>query len=163
MRKSLFIVLALALVASSCSVSKAAREQRNLISGTWNLDNARYENSSEALEAILFSDANILCFEGSNWFFRDNNSTGRYTLKQGSLCEGGDRYIRWSVQEPAAGGSQMQFKFIDADNKDISGGYGYRLDIAQLSPANMVLTTPSSVNGKRVTVVLEFSKVPESK
>lgn len=147
------------LIIVSCSVSKEVREQRNLISGTWTLDNISYENNDGSFKSVLFNDADAICFEGSNWFFRDNNSTGRYTIAQSSLCQGGDRFIRWSVVEnPESYSSQLQFKFIDDKRKDVSGGIGYRLNIANLTSDEMTLKSNATVDGQTVTIVYEFSK-----
>ena len=149
----------LLLIIISCSISKSVREQRNLISGSWTLENISYENNQGNFKAQLFGDADAVCFEGSDWYFRDNNSTGRYTIDQGSLCSGGDRFIRWSVIErPETYTSELQFKFIDDKRKDISGGTGYRLKISQLSDAQMTLRSDVNVNGEAVTVVYEFTK-----
>ena len=150
--------IVLLLCCASCTVSKSARTQRNLFSGTWNLDNIRYENNSGSFQALLFGDAKDICFEDSEWFFRDNNSTGRYTITGGSLCQGGDRYFRWSVVEPTQNySSQLQFKFIDENNKDITG-QGYRLNISNLIETQMVLRSNANVDGETVTIVYEFSK-----
>lgn len=152
------MALALVLCFASCTVSKTARTQRNLFSGTWALENISYEGNSGSFQAILFGDAKDICFEGSEWFFRDNNSTGRYTITDGTLCQGGDRYFRWSVVEPAQNySSQLQFKFIDENNKDISG-QGYRLNISNLTEQQMVLRSNANVDGEVVTIVYEFSK-----
>jgi len=158
--KKLFIgLMALSMLAASCSISKSVRGQRNLISGTWTLDNIAYENNKGAFKSVLFNDADAICFEGSNWFFRDNNSTGRYTLKDGSLCSGGDRFIRWSVVERSENYSgQLQFKFIDDKRKDITGGVGYRLTIADLTAQQMTLKSNVPVDGETVTIVYEFTK-----
>lgn len=158
-RKSLIFMALAGLVFSSCSVSKSARTQRNLFSGSWTLDNISYENNTGNFKSVIFNDAEDICFEGSDWFFRDNNSTGRYTISQSSLCQGGDRFFRWSVVEPSQNySSQFQFKFIDENRKDISGGVGYRLNIASLSEQAMVLKSNVSVEGELVTIVYEFSK-----
>ena len=160
MVKQSFLIIALAgLLLTSCSVSKSARTQRNLFSGTWILDNISYENNSGNFKSVIFNDAEDICFEGSQWFFRDNNSTGRYTINQSTLCQGGDRFFRWSVVEPTQNySSQLQFKFIDENRKDISGGYGYRLNIVNLSEQNMTLKSNVSVDGQPVTIVYEFTK-----
>lgn len=151
-------MLALISIISSCSVSKSARQQRNLLSGSWILNDVSYENNQGSFKSVIFGDAQDICFEGSDWFFRDNNSTGRYTIKQGSLCQGGDRFIRWSVVEPADRLSQLQFKFIDDKRKDVSGGRGYRLDIANLNEQTMTLKSNVSVDGQAVTIVYEFTR-----
>lgn len=151
------VVVALSL--GSCTLTKSVRSQRNLFSGTWSLDNIRYENNTGNFQAVLFDDAKDLCFEGSEWFFRDNNSTGRYTIKDGSLCQGGDRRIRWSVIEPEQNySSQLQFKFIDEKYRDISGGVGYRFNISSLTEQQMVLRSNANVDGELVTIVYEFSR-----
>ncbi|BFP43106.1 hypothetical protein FGF1_39510 [Flavobacteriaceae bacterium GF1] len=158
-RKTSILLGVFTILLGSCTITKSARSQRNLFSGTWSLDNIRYENNTGNFQAVLFDDAKDICFEGSEWFFRDNNSTGRYTIKGGSLCQGGDRYIRWSVIEPAQNySSQLQFKFIDEKYKDISGGVGYRLNITSLDEQQMVLKSNANVDGELVTIVYEFSK-----
>lgn len=156
MKKSILFLAAFVMVASSCSVSKAARGQRNLLSGSWTLDNVSYENNTGNFQSTLFNDAKDICFEGSNWFFRDNNSTGRYTISQSSLCNAGDRFIRWSVIDGSP--NQLQFKFIDEKLKDISGGTGYRLNITTLAEQSMTLKSNVSVDGEKVTIVYEFTK-----
>lgn len=159
MIKTTLGVLVCSLLLFSCSISKEVREQRNTLSGTWSLDNVSYENNQGSFKAVLFNDADAVCFEGSEWYFRDNNSTGRYTLNDGSLCTGGDRYIRWSVvEQPESYSNQLQFKFIDAKNNDIGGGQGYRLNIASLNPQTMTLESNASVGGENVTLVYEFTK-----
>lgn len=159
MKKTNLLIICTVIFLGSCTTTKSVRSQRNLFSGTWLLDNIRYENNSGNVQATIFKDAKDICFEGSNWFFRDNNSTGRYTLKDGSLCQGGNRYFRWSVIEPQQNySSQLQFKFIDEQNKDISGGVGYRLNIASLTEQAMVLRSNANVDGETVTIVYEFSK-----
>ncbi|NAS13176.1 lipocalin family protein [Poritiphilus flavus] len=159
--KNSFLLLGLtALLLVSCSITKSVRDQRNLISGSWTLDDITFENNEGTFKAVLFNDADAICFEGSNWFFRDNNSTGRYTIKGGSLCSGGDRFIRWSVVERAENYSgQLKFKFIDEKLKDVSGGIGYSLNIAQLTAQQMTLKSNVTVDGEPVTIVYQFSKI----
>lgn len=148
-----------AILLSACSLSKEIRDKRNLISGTWTLNDISFENNKGTFKATLFNDADAICFEGSQWFFRDNNSTGRYTLEQGSLCEGGDRFIRWSVVRPQQNyESQLQFKFIDEKRKDLGDGTGYRLNIASLTGAEMTLKSYVSVDGEPITIVYQFVK-----
>ncbi len=156
--KQIAWMLLIATAIISCSASKSARTQRNLLSGSWILNDVSYENNTGAFKSVIFGDVQDICFEGSDWFFRDNNSTGRYTIKGGSLCQGGDRSIRWSVVEPVDRLSQLQFKFIDEKRKDISGGRGYRLDIANLNEQTMTLKSNVSVDGQPVTIVYEFTR-----
>lgn len=148
-----------ALLLTSCSISKMARQQRGLIHGSWTLDNVVYKNHTTALSAVLFNDVRDICFEGSDWFFRNNNSTGTYTIALGSLCQGGERFFRWSVVEDQQGyASQLQFKFIDQKRNDTSGGYGYRLRIVNLTEHAMTLSSSVTVAGQPVTVLYQLTK-----
>ena len=156
MNKPFLFFIAFAMLVTSCSVSKGARDQRNLLSGSWTLNNISYENATGNFQSVIFNDAKDICFEGSDWFFRDNNSTGRYTIAPSSLCNAGDRYIRWSVVDGSP--NQLQFKPIDEKNKDISGGLGYRLNISSLTASNMTLKSNATVGADRVTIVYEFTK-----
>lgn len=150
---------AMAIMISSCSVSKDARGKRNILSGSWTLDNISFANNTGNFKAVLFNDVEDICLEGSDWFFRDNNSTGRYTISPSTLCNGGDRFIRWSVVEREDNNtSQLQFKFIDEKLKDISGGAGYRLNIESLTEQSMTLKSNVSVDGQNVTVIYDFTK-----
>jgi len=159
MKKHFFICIATVMLIVSCSVSKDARGKRNLLSGTWTLDDVSYENASGNFKSVIFNDADDICFEGSEWYFRDNNSTGRYTIAPSTLCNGGDRFIRWSVVEREENyTSQLQFKLIDEKNKDISGGLGYRLNITNLTENEMTLKSNATVDGKVVNVVYSFTK-----
>ncbi|WP_422859973.1 lipocalin family protein [Flagellimonas sp. S174] len=158
-KKTFLVATIFGLLLMSCSVSKSARTQRNLFSGSWTLDDISYENNTGNFKSTIFNDAEDICFEGSDWFFRDNNSTGRYTISQSSLCQGGDRFFRWSVVEPTQNySSQLQFKFIDEKRKDVSGGFGYRLNISSLTEQSMTLRSNVSVDGQPVTIVYQFSK-----
>lgn len=154
----MILTVIMAVAVTSCSVSKAAHMAQNAISGSWTLTDVHYEGSEGTFSSILFNDASAQCFEGSDWFFRDNNSTGRYTLEGSASCAGGARYIRWSVLDRGDLPSQLQFKFIDEKRNDVSGGLGYRLDISYLNETNMTLQSHVSVDGQPITVVYEFVK-----
>lgn len=158
MKKVLILSAVISLFLSSCGVSKLAREQKNLLNGTWTLDNVRFENQPGTFKSVLFNDAQDICFEGSTWFFRKNNNTGSYAIAPSSLCQSGDRFIRWSVVESDLGTNQLQFKMIDEKYKDISGGLGYRLTIKNITNSNMELASEVTANGAPVLVVYEFSK-----
>ena len=157
--KKMILLFSVVLLISSCSISKDARGKRNLLSGTWTLNNVSFEGNTGNVKAVLFNDVEDICLEGSEWFFKDNNSTGRYTIDQSTFCTGGDRYIRWSVVEREENyTSQLQFKFINEKNQDISGGAGYRLNIENLTEYAMTLKSNVMVEGSPVNVVYEFSK-----
>lgn len=160
MVKRTFLGVMLAgILFTSCSVSKTARAQRSLLNGSWTLENIAYENNSGIFAAVLFNDVRDICFEGSDWFFLNNNSTGRYSIPEGSLCQGGDRFFRWSVVEPQQNyNSQLQFKFIDEKRNDISGGYGYRLNIVALTENTMTLKSKVTVDAEPITLIYKFTK-----
>lgn len=150
---------ACAISFSSCSISKQARAERNLLSGSWTLNDVSFANNTGNFKAILFNDVEDICLEGSDWFFRDNNSTGRYTISPSTLCNGGDRFIRWSVVDRGDNStSQLQFKFVDDKLKDISGGAGYRLSIESLNGQAMQLKSNVTVDGKPISVIYDFTK-----
>ncbi len=158
MKKCAVFVMLITVLISSCSISKAAKDKRNLLSGTWTLEDVSYENGIANYKSVIFNDAQDICFEGSDWFFRDNNSTGRYTIAASSLCAAGDRFIRWSVVEnPENYSSQLQFKRIDEKNKDITG-LGYRLNITTLTANEMVLKSNVAVDGEVINIVYKFTR-----
>lgn len=159
MKKTYLLLVSLAFIAVSCKAPKAALEKRKSIDGTWTLEDVSYENASGNFKSTLFNDAEDICFEGSEWFFRNNNSTGKYTIAPSTLCNGGDRWIRWSVVDnPENYSSQLQFKMIDENYKDISGGLGYRLNITNLSEQQMTLKSNATVDGEVVNIVYKFNK-----
>ncbi len=158
MMKYSVIVVVASLLLFSCSTSKEVRDDRKVVDGTWTLDDVGYEGSEGNFKAELFDDASAVCFEGSTWFFRNNNSTGSYTIQPGSLCSGGERNIRWSIIESQGGGQQLQFKYIDEKKNDIYGRTGYRMDVVSISPSQMTLKSNVTVDGNPVAVVYEFSR-----
>ncbi|MDT7830571.1 lipocalin family protein [Pricia sp. S334] len=158
MIRNSIVLFAASLLMFSCSTSKQVRNDRKMVDGTWTLDNVGYEGSEGDFKAQLFDDASAVCFEGSTWFFRNNNSTGNYTIQPGSLCSGGQRNIRWSIIENQGGGEQLQFKYIDEKKNDIYGKQGYRLDVVSLAPSQMTLKSNVTVEGDPVSVIYEFSR-----
>ena len=158
LRKLIFLVLFTAGLVTSCSVSKGARQDRSVLSGNWILNDVSYQGGQGKFKSVLFNDSDATCFEGSTWYFRNNNSTGSYMLGGGSNCDEAERFIRWSVVERPGMASQLQFKFIDEKYKDISGGLGYRLDIEQLTDQQLRMTSKVTVEGQPMTVVYEFTK-----
>ncbi|MBU2996360.1 lipocalin family protein [Cellulophaga baltica] len=158
MKKIIALGFFAAVLFSSCSTTKAVREQRKTINGDWVLNHVSFANQEGSFKSVLFNDAQDICFEGSTWNFINNNSTGTYTINPSSLCSSGTRYIRWSVIENEMGKDQLQFKFIDEKKKDVSNGYGYRLDINNITPTTMELASQVITDGAPVSVIYEFVK-----
>ncbi len=158
MIKSSLLTLMVSLLLFSCSTTKQVRDDRKVVDGTWTLNDVGYEDNEGDFKAKLFDDASAVCFEDSTWFFRNNNSTGSYTIQPGSLCSGGERNIRWSIIESQGGGQQLQFKYIDEKKNDIYGRTGYRLDVVSISPSQMILKSNVTVDGSPVSVVYKFNR-----
>lgn len=141
----------------SSSLGKDNRSMRSTMDGTWELSQVTYEGEGY-YKSTLFNDANAKCFEGSEWFFRSNNSTGTYNL-EGSECSPGIRYIRWSIQNDSEGNpSKFTFKFTDEKKNDLYGGAGYVFDIQSITESTMVITGKESAGGTPVDLVYEFNK-----
>lgn len=140
----------------SCGLSKENRTSRKTINGTWELSKISYEGAQGYFKSTLFGDAKAQCFEGSEWYFLANNSTGYYDIPQKDDCFSGKRNIRWAVVDVNGTPSQFQFKFIDEKKKDISGGYGYIFTIRSLTDTAMTISTDVNADGEKVTVVYQF-------
>jgi Lipocalin-like domain len=150
----LFIILG---IFNSCSLSKINKTYRKDIEGNWTLVNVDYKNNSGLFKSTVFNDTDAVCFEGSEWFFRNNNSTGTYSINKPGNCLNGVRNIRWSVYELDSGNYQLQFKFTDEKKKALSP-YGYRLDILQLDKERMVLESKNTVEGKPISLLFTFKR-----
>ncbi|MBC6998373.1 lipocalin family protein [Cytophaga sp. FL35] len=156
--KNSIVLGALFLMLASCSLSKEIREQRDTINGTWILQDVSFEQEGD-FKAKLFNDADAFCFEGSSWYFFENNSTGSYTINGNSgACPTGTRNIRWSVQEDPSGANRLQFKYIDEKKNDLYGRTGYGMDIVSLSSGSMTLKSNVNANGEMVSVIYSFNK-----
>jgi hypothetical protein len=163
MNKKLFFYAALvAVLFSACKTSDALKTQstkgtaaqQKMIDGPWILNTITYEGNEGRFSSVLFNDADATCFEGSEWYFRNNNNTGSYIIEPSDNCSGGERFIRWSILSSG----QLQFKSIDSKYKDTSGGLGYRLDITNLEDSRMVLKSRVSVEGQPIDIVYSFTK-----
>lgn len=154
---TLFGVIFFLACGGSSNLGKENKGLRSSLDGTWSLDKVSYE-SEGYFKSVLFNDADAKCYDGSEWFFRSNNSTGTYTLYD-QECSPGIRYIRWSIQNDANGNpNTFTFKFTDEKKKDLYGGVGYTFNIRSISPTNMVLASGASAGDDAVNMVFEFSK-----
>lgn len=159
MIKNSVVLSALFLLLASCSLSKEIKQQRNTINGTWILNDVSYEGDGSNYKAKLFNDADSFCFEGSSWYFFENNSTGSYTINSSTgACPSGVRNIRWSVLDDPSGANRLQFKYIDEKKKDVYGRVGYGMDIISLTSTSMTLKSNVNVEGERVGIIYTFNK-----
>ncbi|THD67898.1 hypothetical protein E7Z59_09620 [Robertkochia marina] len=156
-----FLLLGVILFTScggSSSLGKENRSMRSTLDGTWQLAEVTY-NGEGYYKSTLFNDANAKCYEGSQWFFRSNNSTGTYELS-GDQCNPGVRYIRWSIQNDAEGNPvAFTFKFTDEQKKDLYGGAGYVFNIQSITENTMVLSGTESAGGDPVELIYQFNKI----
>ncbi|WP_224482797.1 lipocalin family protein [Robertkochia aurantiaca] len=155
---SKLIVITLGFITlSSCgSLSKENRSSRDLLDGTWELTEVSYGGEGY-FKSTMFNDVDAKCFEGSEWFFRSNNSTGYYNIMDPE-CQTGQRFIRWSIQDANGVPTKFTFKFTDEDRKDLYGGVGFAMDIVSLDPSSMVLKTTVNVEDSPVDLIYQFNK-----
>ena len=98
-KKLILFFLAAPLLIVSCSTQKGAPSTKGTASlqktlnGLWTLNTGYYEGNEGKFTSVLFNDADSSCFEGSDWFFRNNNNTGSYVLNDGAICTEGERFI----------------------------------------------------------------------
>lgn len=157
-----FYATIMVVLFSACKTSEAVKsqstkgtaEQQRIINGPWLLNTVTYEENEGEFTSILLNDADATCFEGSEWYFRNNNNTGSYILENSDNCTGGERFMRWSILSTG----KLQFKSIDSNYKDTSNGVGYRFDIDVLDESNLVLKSRVSVDNEPISIVYSFTK-----
>lgn len=159
--KLLFSIFAAAILFASCSTSKEARKDRNIINGKWQLQTVTSEGISGTTKATLFDDAELSCFIGSMWTFNQNSSLGSYTFNgTGTQCESSKRDIRWSIFESQGEAPLFQFKRLDSKLKNIDeNGAGYRFTILQLDGSTMKLKSDVTFEGKPAAFIYNFVKI----
>lgn len=159
--KNLAILSLIMLVMTSCSLSKQEKTARKTIDGTWTLTKVTYD-SPGTFNATLFDDTTASCFEGSQWFFRSNNSTGTYNIINAD-CPTGDRNIRWSATEIGknTGNYDFTMKFTDEKKTDIQKNTGYRMSLNYLDDNAMKLTQTINFEGKPFKINLNFSRITQ--
>lgn len=155
---SLFII---ALLLTSCSLSKQEKTARKTIDGTWTLTKITYD-SPGTFNSILFDDTTASCFEGSQWFFRSNNSTGTFDIINAD-CPTGVRNIRWSATEIGknTGNYDFTMKFTDEKKNDIQKNTGYRMALNYLDENTMKFTQTVSFEGSPFKINLNFSRITQ--
>jgi hypothetical protein len=155
-----FIILFLSACGSTQSSSTAAKPSKKTLKGTWKVTNIRFVGKEGLYKARLFDMADSACFKESEWVFIPNNGTGKYTINQGSQCEGLTTRILWSFYEPGDGTYQLQFKYVDDKNKPIDpANRGYRSNIDTLEENNMTMRVVTTQDGNEFDVVLTFTKI----
>ncbi|MCA0931845.1 lipocalin family protein [Lutimonas saemankumensis] len=164
MKKLLLLTLTILLISScgSTQSSSASKPSKKTLKGTWEITNIKFVGEKGLYKANLFDMADSACFKGSQWVFIPNNGSGKYTINDGSQCEGVATRIHWSFYEPGDGTYQFQFKYVDEKNKPIdSANRGYRSDIDSLDENTMLMRVRTSYEGNEFDVVLTYTKVSD--
>lgn len=156
--KRIGIAMLVATLFVSCSLSKTEKTARKSIDGNWVLNKVTYDTEG-IFNATLFDDATAACFEGSQWFFRSNNSTGTYDITDAN-CETGVRNIRWSANEIGkdTGNFDFSMKFTDAKKNDIQKNTGYRMNLKYLDDNSMQITQTIQFEGEPFNINLNFTR-----
>lgn len=159
--KKIATLLFIATILTSCSLSKSEKTARKTIDGTWTLTKVTYDTPG-TFNSTLFDDTTASCFEGSQWFFRSNNSTGTYDIINAD-CPTGVRNIRWSANELGKGTGNYDFtmKFTDGKKNDIQKDTGYRMTLNYLDDNTMKLTQTVNFEGKPFKINLNFSRLTQ--
>ncbi|HLT32951.1 MAG TPA: lipocalin family protein [Aquaticitalea sp.] len=159
--KKLISLCMFVLIMTSCSLSKQEKSARKTIDGTWTLTTVTYD-SPGTFNATLFEDTTASCFEGSQWFFRSNNSTGTYDIIN-TDCPTGVRNIRWSANEMGkdTGNYDFTMKFTDEKKNDIQKNTGYRMMLNYLDNNTMTLTQTVTFEGEPFKINLNFSRITQ--
>ncbi|WP_340073699.1 lipocalin [Leptobacterium sp. I13] len=157
MKKIKFLIPVMVIVCS-CSVSKVERSARNTIDGNWILNDITY-SSTGTFNIKMFNDIDASCLEGSNWFFRSNNSTGTYEVTN-TGCPTGIRYIRWAAVETTKGSGSYDFtfKFTDENKRDLQKNTGYRLQLKYLDDNRMRLSQTVTFENKPFIISMNFNR-----
>ncbi len=160
MKRFAFLFIITVLL-SSCSLSKQEKTARKTIDGTWTLTKVTYD-SPGTFNSTLFDDTKASCFEGSQWFFRSNNSTGTYDIINAN-CPTGIRNIRWSSNEVGKDSGIYDFtmKFTDEKKNDLQKNTGYRMALNYLDDNTMKFTQTVSFEGAPFKINLNFSRITQ--
>ena len=156
--KKLGIILLIATLFVSCSLSKVEKSARKTVDGNWLLNSVTYD-AQGVFNTQLFNDATASCFKGSQWLFRSNNSIGTYNIIN-SDCSTGERNFRWSANEIGKNTGNFDFtlKFTDTKKRDLDKNTGYRMNLKYLDDNTMQITQTIQFEGKPFNINLNFTR-----
>ena len=164
MKKSVYLTLALLVVACSGTKSTTGIPGKKTLKGTWQVSNIRFVGDKGLYKANMFDFADSACFKGSEWVFIPNNGSGKFTTSaNGSQCGVNSSRFHWSYFDAGEGKTQFQFYLTDAKGKRIDAAKsGYRANIDSLDDSSMVMRVPTTYQGNPFDVVMTFSKVSDN-
>lgn len=142
---------------TSCSSSKNSIAPRKDFKGNWEITSVVVEGAEGKLNITAFDDADIKCFEGSEWYL-PNNGYGSYTINKGD-CATGTRQILWS-QRVNGNSTLFNFKKMDGvkkkDSKDVVEGYS--LEVISFEGDHFAARSSITFEGKPISIIYNFSK-----
>ena len=141
-------ILGIGLIALSFVACKPTNDVKSQIGlkGEWTLTNVSYP---KGFKVTSFHVADAKCFEGSQWKFVPNNSTGTVTLDHAGDCPTFSSNIVWTI------GTDQSFnmKFVGNEKaKHITSGY--KLSMVNQSANSFELVDDST----GTKVVYKFAK-----
>lgn len=154
-------MLVLTALLSACSSSKQARAIKSNIDGNWQLQTVETEGIAGTVKVQLFNESDMSCFIGSSWKFNQNNSLGSYNLsKNAGDCFAVKRDFRWSIFEQAGMPSELQFKRLNENLKEMDGNdSGYRLRVIQATPTNLQLKMDITFENRAAALLFNFVRM----
>lgn len=157
----IFDIILIIILFASCSVSKQAKKDRQVVDGNWQLKSVTSEGIQGTVRAMLFNEADLSCFVGSNWNFNDHNSLGAYSISSNTAtCPAIKRNIRWSIYEAGEEPRILQFKRLDDKYKEVDdNSAGFRFTILQLDNTNMQLRSDITFEGKPSAFIYNFVRI----
>ncbi len=158
----IFDIILIILLFASCATSKQARQYRQTVDGSWQLKSVTSEGITGTVRTMLFNEADLNCFVGSNWEFSNHNSLGSYSISSNTgTCPALKRNIRWSVYESAADEPKLlQFKRVDDKYKEIDdNSAGFRFTILELDNTQMKLRSDITFEGKPSAFIYNFVRL----
>lgn len=153
----LFAAICVSVFLVACSSGKNAIAPRGDFKGSWQITSARLQGAEGNLNITAFDDADLKCFEGSQWYL-PNNGYGNYTINA-SGCAGGARQILWS-QRVSGGATYFNFKKMDgikkSDSKNIAEGYS--MEVTSFEKDKFTARSPVNFEGRTVYIIYDFER-----
>ena len=154
---SLFTMAFLFAIYSCSPTQKAVTSSKNKINGSYTLVSIEYSNTQDKFNSVLFGEAAIDCFRGSQWNFIENNNSGKYTIQSNADCSGATRNIKWNLIDE--GGQQFfQFKRLEDGFKAKDITAGYRLQLTSITADGIQMIQSANANGQSLNLIYTFTK-----
>ncbi|HBR11952.1 MAG TPA: hypothetical protein DD740_07065 [Chryseobacterium sp.] len=164
MKKIIFGLFGIALVAGSCSTTKSASSDGSVsagqaqslraevmkLKGEWTISDVDY-NKSYSIKPFD-EGADINCFVGSAWKLIPNNYTGTYSLNGGGSCPVKTQAITFSVDKY----SNVSIKKVGEGEKAKKVGAGYMLRLENPTDNSFTLVQSLNADGSPMDVRYNF-------